>query len=151
MKSVRTRITAPIAIVMALLLAPALSGCFGNPIENIIEDATGGEVDLPGTTLPEGFPSEVPLIDGEVIFGTAFGDGATKVYNVSVKVGGAEAFEEIKTQLEDAGFTSNVDGSIDAGGTGGFSNDTWSVLVVVTNDGGEGFIANYTVSDVNQT
>ena len=47
--ALRTRYTAPLALLIALAMAPTLSGCFGNPVESIIEGATGGEVDLPGT------------------------------------------------------------------------------------------------------
>ena len=148
-RSIRTRVTAPIAIALALVIAPALSGCMGNPIENIIEGATGGDVELPGTSLPEGFPTEVPLIEGEVVFGGAFGDGGSKVFNVTVKVDGLDAFDEIKEQLEGAGFISAGDGSAGQGGTGVFTNDNWGVAVVVTDDGNGGFLANYTVTDAN--
>ena len=148
-RSIRTRITAPIAVALAIVLAPALTGCMGNPIESIIEGATGGDVELPGTSLPEGFPTEVPLIEGEVVFGGAFGDGESKVFNATVKVDGMEAFDEIKTQLEDAGFISAANGSAGQGGTGVFTNDNWGVAVVVTDDANGGFLANYTVTNAN--
>ena len=148
-RSTRTRVVAPIAIALALVLAPTLSACAGNPLETIIEGATGGDVELPGTSIPEGFPEEVPLIDGEVVFGGALGDGEGKVFNVTVKVDGLEAFDDIKAQLEGAGFLSAADGSAGQGGTGVFTNDNWGVAVVVTEDGSNGFLANYTVTNAN--
>ena len=48
MSTLRNRVTVPIAIALALVITPALSGCFGNPIESLIEGATGGDVDLGG-------------------------------------------------------------------------------------------------------
>ena len=141
-RSIRTRVTAPIAIALALVLAPALSGCMGNPIENIIEGATGGDVELPGTSLPEGFPTEVPLIEGEVAFGVAIGNG----YNVSVRVDGPEAIDEISDQLEAAGFTAQAGGTTGAETTQAFSSDAFTVIVVLTKEGDTGYLANYTVA-----
>ncbi len=147
MSTLRTRVTAPIAIVIALAMAPALTGCFGNPIESIIEGATGGNVDLGGTSLPEGFPSEVPVVDGDIQFGGSLAEGDSKVYNVTVKVTGSSPVETIKSALEGAGFTatSEMGGTTDEGGTLIYTSDAWGVLVVVAKDGSD-FIVNYTVT-----
>lgn len=152
MKSLRTRVTAPIAIALALLITPALSGCFGNPIEGIIEGATGGDVDLGGTSLPDGYPaSEVPVISGEILFGGAIGNDQGKVYNVTIKVADASALDAIKAQLEGVGFTSEAGfgGSTADGGTYIAKTDKWGVLVVVSQDGQNGFVANYTVTSAD--
>ena len=143
----RIRLAAPIAIVLALAMTPALAGCFGNPVETIIEGATGGEVDLGGTSIPDGFPAEVPVIDGEIVYGAGIGSGADKIYNVTVKVTDGSVLQQIKTDLEAAGFASQGDVTDEAGG-GTFigSNDTLAVLVVVSNDGTNGWVANYTVT-----
>ncbi len=118
MSTLRTRFTAPLAIALALVLTPALSGCFSNPVEGIIEGVTGGDVDLGGTSVPDGYPvTEVPLASGEILFGAAIGNDEGKIYNVSVKVADASAIDSIKAQLEAAGFTSQ--GSIDATTTEG--------------------------------
>lgn len=149
MTTLRTRVTAPIAILIALAIAPTLSGCFGNPIESIIEGATGGDVDLGGTSLPDGYPaSEVPVADGEILFGGAIGNDQGKVYNVTVKVADASALDNITAQLEAVGFTSegSLGGSTADGGTYIATTDKWGVLVVVSKDGQNGFVANYTVS-----
>jgi hypothetical protein len=149
MSTLRKSSTAAIAIVIALAITPALSGCFGNPIESIIEGATGGDVDLGGTTLPDGFPaSEVPVIPGEIVFGGSLGNDEGKVYNVTIKVADGLAIEQIKSQLEAAGFESQGEfgGATADGGTFIGTTDKWGVLVVVAKDGDNGFIANYTVS-----
>lgn len=148
MSSARSRFVAPLAVALALVITPSLSGCFGNPIESIIEGATGGDVDLGGTSVPEGYPtSEVPLVSGEVLFGGSLGNADGKIFNVTIKVTGPEALDQIKTQLEGAGFTSQADlGDTSAGGTYIASTDAWGVLVVVSEDGSNGWIANYTVT-----
>lgn len=146
--ALRTRYTAPIAIVIALAMTPALSGCFGNPVESIIEGATGGEVDLGGNSLPADFPTDqVPVIDGEIVYGGSIGSGAEKVFNVTVRVSDGAALQQIKDELEGAGFVSQADlGAATDGGTYIASSDAWGVLVVVSEDGSNGWVANYTVT-----
>jgi len=150
MTSLRTRITVPVAIALAVVFAPALASCSLIPVDSIIEGATGGAVQT-GSEIPEGFPSEVPIIDGEITFGGSVGDETSRVYNVTVKVDGLEAYDEIKADLEAAGFTSAVAGTAGEGGTGAFANDKWGVLVVVSEDGSNGFVANYTVTAAEST
>lgn len=135
-----------LALAAAILVAPALTGCTGL-IEGVIEQATDGQVDVSFGSLPDGWPEEVPVIDGEIIAGGgADDDSGNPGWNVTVTVDEG-AFDEIKAQLEGAGFT-QVDApdldSSDTVSSGAFSNDSYGVLVAVT--GGEGnFVANYTV------
>jgi hypothetical protein len=144
------RFTVPLAIVLALALTTALAGCFGNPIEQIVEGATGGDVSLPGQSVPDDFPKDVPLIDGEVVFGLGVGNDDGKAWNVTIKVSGVEAADQIKSQLEGAGFTANdagIGGTTEDGATLVYDNGTYNVLVVVTKDSDNGFVANYTVAE----
>lgn len=146
------RYTVPIALALALVITPALSGCFANPIEQIVEGATGGDVSLPGQSIPADFPAEVPLYDGEVTFGLGLGNTDGKAWNVTIRVPDIAAADDIKTQLEGAGFTQNeagVGGTTADGATLIYANATYTVLVVVTSDA-NGFVANYTVSQVAQ-
>jgi hypothetical protein len=152
MNTMRKRITVPLAIVLALAITPALSGCFGNPLEQIIEGATGGDVDLGGKAIPDGFPTnEVPLIAGEIQFGGSIGTADAKVYNVTFKVTGASPVDAIKAQLEGAGFTTETEFSGDGaeGGTLIYTSPAWGVLVVVGKDS-NAWIVNYTVSSADQ-
>ena len=154
MSTIRTRVVVPLAVAIAVAIAPSLTGCFGmmgNPLQGVIEGATGGNVDLGGTDLPDGFPTaEVPLYEGEIVSGMSLGDADGKIFNVLVKVPDASALDTIATQLEGAGFT--ADGGFTAsgqdGGTAIYSNDSWSVLVLVSSDNAEGWTANYTVTSV---
>lgn len=140
----RARMTA-LALVLPLMLAPALSGCSLNPIEGIIEQATGGDVSLGGANIPDGFPTDaVPLFDGEVKFGAGLANADGQVWNVTIAVPGADAYATIKTQLEDAGFTAAPGADATTGGV--FSSDKFGVAVVVADSGDGGWVANYTVT-----
>ena len=139
-------ITAALLAVSLALVAPALAGC--GAIQDAVEKATGGDVDFGGKSVPEDFPSDVPLIDGEVLSGASAGNDDGKVWNVTIKVDDATAFDQITAQLEDAGFeSSELGGTSDQGGTGTFTKDPYGVFVVVAGgDTAEGWVANYTVT-----
>ena len=138
--------SAAIALAITLAMTPALSGCFANPIESIVEGATGGNVDV-GSSVPEGFPTEVPLVDGEVQYGAAAADGDAKVFNVTTRVSGASPVEGIRAELEGAGFAAQTEFTGDAaeGGTLIYASDAWGVLVVVAQEGDD-WVVNYTVT-----
>jgi len=137
-----------IALAATLLIAPTLSGCGG--IEGLIEQATGGEVNVSIGSLPDGWPSEVPVIDGDIIAGgTAADDSDNPGWNVTIKVENEAAFTDIKNQLEGAGFEPVDAGELDGGDTitsGAFKNANYGVLVAVSGSDGA-FVANYTVID----
>ena len=135
-----------LAVATALVLAPTLTGCGG--IEGLIEQATGGEVNVSIGSLPDGWPDEIPVIDGEIIGGgTAADDDGNPGWNVTITVENEAAFADIKAQLEDAGFVAAEAGELDGGDTitsGAFANDNYGVFVAVTGSDGN-FVANYTV------
>ena len=146
MRRPRSPLTAVIALAVAVVLAPLLSGCFGNPLESVIEGATGGEVDLGGASVPDGFPREVPLYDGEITYGVSLGSEPDTIYNVTMRVPDVSALDSAAKQLEDAGFTIQMQGPATAdGGTVIADSDAFGVLLVVAKDG-DGFVANYSVS-----
>lgn len=144
--SARSR-TAAVAVLGAVLLlgGGALSGCAA--IEGVIEQQTGGDVDLGGASVPEDFPTEVPLADGEVVNGSKFtgGDGET-VWNVLLNVADPAAPDSIAAQLEGAGFTSTGTGEVTgSGGTLTYAKDTLLVNVLLAKTD-SGWTANYTVA-----
>ena len=134
-----------LALLVALLAAPALSGCAG--IEGMVEQATGGDVSLPGNSVPDDFPAEVPLVDGEVVMGAGIGTADGKAWNVTIKVAGLDATDDIKAQLEGAGFTAAPGATTGESSALLYTSAAYSVAVVVTKDTNEGFLANYTVTD----
>ncbi|WP_210479373.1 hypothetical protein [Naasia sp. SYSU D00948] len=141
-----------LALLLGAALLPGLAGCGFNPVESFIEGATGGGVDLGGNQIPEGFPSdEVPLYDGEVTYGIAIGDEAGKAFNVTIRVPDAAAGEQIRSDLEAAGFT--LLGGTDPTSQGGaaYDGENWSVVVVLTQESDSSWLANYTVTPKNST
>ena len=104
-------ITVALLAVSLAFVAPALTGC--GLIRDAVEQATGGEVDFGGKSVPDDFPSEVPLIEGEVLSGASAGNADGKIWNVTIKVDDASAFDEIAAQFEAAGFEAS-----ELGGTG---------------------------------
>ncbi|MCU1470098.1 MAG: hypothetical protein JWQ39_1247 [Glaciihabitans sp.] len=146
MSTLRYRVTVPVAIVVALATAPLLTGCFGNPIQGLVKNATGGKVDLGGTSIPADFPSVVPVYKGKVDSALSLGSGKKKIWNVSVEVPDANAMNEIKSELSGAGFTTDLQGNIGKVGASLISdNKTYGVAVVLAKSD-KGFIANYTVT-----
>lgn len=141
----RTRLLAiPVAALLVLGVAPALAGC---SFQTAVKDVTGGNVDIGGDKVPTDFPKSVPLYKGAIVFGAGVGSGHGKVWNVTVKVSGADAYKDIEKQLADAGFSGQFGAQApDGGGTGTFANDQYGVLVVVTGAGSNGWVANYSVS-----
>jgi hypothetical protein len=141
----RSRLLAiPVAALLVLGVAPSLAGC---SFQTAVKDITGGNVDIGGNKVPADFPASVPLYKGAVVFGAGVGSGHGKVWNVTVKVPDAQACADIQKQLADAGFSGQFGAqSPDGGGTGTFANDRYGVLVVVTDAGSNGWVANYSVS-----
>ena len=83
-----------------------ISGCSSiaeQAVEQIVEESTGVEVDEDGekvtitgdegetleidgsgTTLPDGFPSDVPVYDGEIMSSTSFSAGEGQSFSVAI-------------------------------------------------------------------
>jgi hypothetical protein len=145
-----------IAIALGVLAAPALTGCIGNPVESIVEGAVeqagGGEVDLNSDGgLPDGFPSEIPLYDGEVVGGLGAGTADGGGWTVIIAVDDLEAsFTSIDDQLVAAGFESSFSGFTEGTGSGMYSNGTYSVLLAVADDGSGQKTATYVVTGASE-
>lgn len=149
MHDTRLRFAAPLALALALLAAPALSGC---SVQNLVHNATGGKIDLGGKQVPSDFPSEVPLVKGDALLGASVkGDNGDKVWNVTIKASAATSFADIKSEFEGAGFeTGDVGGETGDAGTATFTNGTYSALVAFAKDDSGNWVANYTVSNVSK-
>lgn len=138
-----------VAVLAGLLVlgaTPVLTGC--SVIEGIIEQQTGGDVDLGGNTVPDDFPSEVPLASGDIVNGsTATGANGERVWNVLMNVSDSDAPASIAAQLEGAGFATaeGVGGVTDQGGTLTYTNGALVVNVLLAKVDA-GWTANYTVA-----
>src|SRR5690606_10825634 len=90
---------AAMAIALAGVTASLLTGCFANPVEELvnrsvegaIEEATGGDVNLSGQ-LPADFPAEVPVVEGKI--GLSAGAGGTEGWIVAITTSSNDALAD---------------------------------------------------------
>ncbi len=146
----------PLAVaVIAATAGLGLTGCFGNPLESLaqdgveqlVEQSTGSDVDIDtdgtGASLPDTFPSEVPVVDGSIISSLAVED----TWTITVAVDSLDAAKAGYAELLAAGFTEIA--TLDLG-EGNAINSTENDAYVVTyswlNDGDNGITVNYGVS-----
>ncbi|MCD2442677.1 hypothetical protein LQ757_10375 [Agromyces sp. SYSU K20354] len=134
------------AAALAALTSALLTGCFSNPVEDLVnqgvedavEGATGGDVSL-GGELPAGFPESIPLIEGEV--GFSAGTGGEEGWIVVINSTAADPMAEAVSALEGAGFTKNTELSGGGGGAVVYSDGEHVVLLA-----SEGETVTYTVT-----
>ncbi|WP_294179422.1 hypothetical protein [uncultured Schumannella sp.] len=139
-------------------LSLALSGCFANPLESIteglvengveelIEGQTGVDIDVNGSgvSLPDSWPSELPLPDGELLFSIAAGG----TYSAQFEVSDDSAFLNLGAQLQSAGY--ELVSEADFGGllSAGYENDTYFItLSYVPGEGDTGNGLQYGISE----
>lgn len=128
------------AFAAIILLGPALTGCFANPLDSIgqqigdaVEGATGVDVERSDGAVPDSFPASVPLIEGAVISGgSATIEGET---NWTVLVSSERSTTDVAVEIRDAfaaaGFTEAASTQVDGNATLLFTGD-YSVMVTVT-------------------
>ena len=129
-----------ITVAIATGITVSLSGCFGNPlenltnglvegtVENVIEGTTGLDVDVDGNgtgaSLPDSWPDEVPVPDGNILLSLAVGGS----YNVSVTVGGQDAAEAGYERFLANGYEMTSEISLGDGARAyGLQSDAWIV------------------------
>jgi hypothetical protein len=141
-----------IALAGSLALAAPLmlSGC---SLLHLPGSNSSG-VSIPGVgsagtgKLPSDFPTnDVPVISGDVVSGLSLGTGNNKAWNVTIKVSGVDAFDDIASQLKGAGFTQEeIGGKTDDEATGLFTKDAYRIEVLLSKaDDKTGYVASYTV------
>jgi len=157
------------ALALSAGLVGGLTACgSGSPVDNIVGGAIDSSVEgLTGTvqqavedaagevlggagvttdgTLPESFPSDVPLVEGTVRGGGSGPEGSGWVAQVTVA---PDAFAAAQQRLEQAGYTaSGVDSDADSG-FGTFTGSTYRVLLTVSTDTEGVSTATYVVTPV---
>jgi len=153
MTTIRRRRLPLIALAGSLALAAPLmlSGC---SLLHLPGSQSSG-ISIPGVgsagtgKLPSDFPTaDVPVIKGDIVSGLSLGSGNDKAWNVTVKVSGIDAIDEIASELTGAGFTQEqLGGKTDSGATGAFSKGDYHVVILLSKaDDKTGFVANYTVT-----
>lgn len=155
------RRTLPAVAALSVGLALTLSGCFANPleqltgdlieggVEQIIEDQTGVDVDVngDGASLPDGFPSEIPVPDGKI----GFSAGADGTYTVAFEVADAAAIDATIAELIASGFTQTAEFDLgDGAGTSSFENGDYVVALISAPMDAGGYSLQYTVVPAGQ-
>lgn len=150
----RRIIIAAAGAALALGGMSTLAGC-GSGIESVVEDQTGVDIDAneegleitddqgnsfqagEDVEVPDAWPSDAPLYDGQLVSAVAAGGGVSLVWTSSSSTD--EAFDEYSAQLESAGFKVKSDGGVLNQGetlrTSTFESDRTLVIVVAGNPG----------------
>lgn len=144
---------------LALGTSLTLTGCFSNPldgligggVENIIENATGGLIGGASEgELPRGFPSEIPVVEGDIQGGFGLNVENANAWTVVVQVANGSVDEisaHIAGQMVSAGFeASDVDASFAGRSVATYTKGDLSALVTVSNDDGTAPTVTYIVS-----
>lgn len=144
MTAASTTTTRPVRLALTLvaLLAagPLLAGCSDTQVQGAVngavQDATGGDVSL-GGSLPNGWPAEIPVIDGEIKFGAGNTTNGDQGWVVTVASTEADALAAAKQRLVDAGFEPDTSTSANVGDVGVVSlkNASFRVTLAGTPDG----------------
>ena len=139
-----TTMTRPLrmALALAALLAvgPALAGCSDAQVQDAVngavQGATDGDVSL-GGALPDGWPEEIPVIDGEIKFGAGNTTNGDQGWVVTVASAAADPLADAKQALVDAGFELDTGNSANVGDVGvvALKNTTYTVTIAGTPDG----------------
>lgn len=139
--TIKMKVSAAVTVVAgAFVLASCSPGdlidrAVEKGVEKGIESATGTEIDIDedggtisissedgeatfggGAELPDGFPDEIPLIDGEIAGGMRISEGDTDGFVATVNAQGSigDVYNQVTDRLEGAGFTEQA--SADMGG-----------------------------------
>lgn len=128
-------------VITASLLIAVFTGC-SNPMqtlsENVVEQAveagTGSDIDVDlggGAELPEGWPSDVKVIEGFIITTASAGDSGARTMTAIIEVTDSVlAFSQAKEQLLSAGFSQQSETSSAAGEFGLFQKGSLSVSIL---------------------
>ncbi|WP_159619234.1 hypothetical protein [Ruania rhizosphaerae] len=165
--------TARWATLVAVVAMATVTGCSGlieGGVERVVEEAAEAEgenvdVDLDsedggfvvesdegsfsvGGDLPDSFPADVPLIEGEILSASAMESQEGSGWAVQIQAMGEDAFERAEQSLRDAGFGESEESySMSSGDMEmvGLANDQWQVtLSSITSEG----VVSYTVIEL---
>jgi len=149
------RLTRPAAVLAVAALTMSLTGCFGNPleavVEGVIENQTGVDVDVDGSgtgqsvSLPEDWPG-LPVPAGTITSAIS----ADGTFVLSMLADSPEAAEAVADELLASGYTEVS--RADLGGLQSvvLSSPEWTVsLAWQTDPDTQETIVNYGVSPAN--
>jgi hypothetical protein len=136
----RTPLRMSLALLAILAVGPALAGCSDAQVQGAVngavQGATDGDVSL-GGTLPDGWPTEIPVIDGEIKFGAGNTTNGDQGWVVTVASSAADPLADAKQKLVDAGFEPDTGNSANVGdvGVAALKSAAYTVTIAGTPDG----------------
>ena len=129
-----------LTVTVAVAAMALLSGCsgegVGNAVNGAVTEASGGDVSL-GGQLPEGWPAEIPVIEGDIGFGAANTTDGDRGWVVTVTTDAPDPLADATTVLEAAGFSADTSATANIGdaGVAALPNETWAVVIAGTPEG----------------
>ena len=122
MTTLRRRV---LAVAGAALVVGALAGCslVQDTVNQGIDQVTGGTGELSLGTVPDDFPQEVPLADGDVLLSAK---PTADSWAVTIRVADDAAAQAAADAVVDAGFTASLEG------TTVYENDSYRVALTWT-------------------
>ena len=134
------RLRMGLAVLAVLAIGPALAGCSDEAVQGAVngavQGATDGDVSL-GGTLPDGWPTEIPVIDGEIKFGAGNTTNGDQGWVVTVASAAADPLADAEQKLVDAEFEPDTGNSANVGdvGVAALKSATYTVTIAGTPDG----------------
>ncbi len=153
--SARKFTTITTALALAFGATFTLSGCFGNPLEEvlkggageIIKGATGADADFGGKSIPKNFPVQIPVAEGEIEMGGSVTVDGSTVWTLRIQAYDSNAFETVRSQLISSGFEESFRTEGDSA-MGGYEGHGYGLILNVdTQDGKTGIT--YVVTELD--
>lgn len=118
-----------VAASLSLSACSQVEGIVGDLAGQAISDATGGRVAV--GELPEGWPAEVPVVEGDISGGAGVDGGWT----ATVQTSSASAFDDAIVALQESGFSVVADVRQDGTGVVTMTDGTYQVTLTGNSDG----------------
>lgn len=165
--ALRIRLIKAAVAATVLAFTVTLTGCSSDTLtEKTVEKATGDKVDIDSKDgefsvktedgefstsqkLPEGFPKDIPLIDGTIRQATSAKEGKKLGYSVMItpKANASAVPAEVRSKMTAAGFKPSSEQSVSAYQMLMFERAPWSVAVQIIN--GDEVMVHYIVAPQN--
>ena len=140
MKSKTSPLRMGLALLVVLAAGPAMAGCSDTQVQDAVNGAVQGATDNDvslGGALPEGWPAEIPVIDGEIKFGAGNTTNGDQGWVVTVASAEADPLADAKQKLVDAGFEPDTGNTANVGdvGVAALKNASYRVTIAGAPEG----------------
>lgn len=139
-ETTRSPLRRGLALVTVLTIGALLTGCSDAKVQDAVngavQGATDGDVSL-GGALPDGWPAEIPVVDGDIKFGAGNTTNGDQGWVVTVASAATDPLADAEQTLVDAGFAVDTGSSATVGDLGvvALKNADYTVTIAGTPDG----------------